>query len=86
MFLIFVLCIVLSVYVLSCVFCVLCSIVIVLCTVVPLPPGTYPLEININNNNNNNINNIREITAVVLTNPIYLPDIYNPCEFEPPHS
>jgi hypothetical protein len=46
-FVIFVLCIVLSVYVLFCVFCVLCI-------VVPLPPGTYPLEVNNNNNNNNN--------------------------------
>jgi hypothetical protein len=30
---------------------------VVLCIVVPLPPGTYPLAVNINNNNNNNNNN-----------------------------
>jgi hypothetical protein len=34
-------------------FCVLYSIV--LCIVVPLPPGTYPLAVNNNNNNNNKI-------------------------------
>ena len=48
MFIIFVLCVVLSVYVLFCVF-VYC---IVLCIVVPLPPGAYPLAVNNNNNNN----------------------------------
>jgi hypothetical protein len=32
------------------VFCVFYCIV--LCIVVPLPPGTYPLAVNINNNNN----------------------------------
>jgi hypothetical protein len=53
-FVIFVLCIVLSVYVLFCISCVLYSIVlyfIVLCIVVPLPPGTHPLAVNNNNNN-----------------------------------
>jgi hypothetical protein len=28
----------------------LCFLCIVLCIVVPLPPGTYPLAVNINNN------------------------------------
>ena len=30
-----------------------CVILCFLCTVVPLPPGTYPLAVNNNNNNNN---------------------------------
>jgi hypothetical protein len=46
-FVIIVLCIVLSVYVLFCVF-----LYIVLCIVVPLPPSTYPLAVNDNNNSN----------------------------------
>jgi hypothetical protein len=54
LFVIFVLCIILSVYVLFRVFCVLYSIV--LCIVVPLPPGTHPIAVNNNNNNNNNNN------------------------------
>jgi hypothetical protein len=48
-FVIFVLCIVLNVYVLFCVF-----YFIVLCIVVPLPPGTYALTVNNSSNNNNN--------------------------------
>jgi hypothetical protein len=61
-FVIFVLCIVLSVYGLYCVCCVFYSIV--LCIVVPLPPGTYPLAVN--NNNNNNNNNIVDNAHTVL--------------------
>jgi hypothetical protein len=30
---------------------------IVLCILVPLPPGTYPLAVSRSNNNNNNNNN-----------------------------
>jgi hypothetical protein len=39
-----------------CYFVFLCIVLycIVLCIVVPLPPGTYPLAVNNNNNNNNN--------------------------------
>ena len=44
---------VLSVYVLFCVCCVFYCIV--LCIVVQLPPGTYPLAVNNNSNKNNNI-------------------------------
>jgi hypothetical protein len=45
-FVIIALCIVLSVYVLFCVF-----VFVVYCIVLPLPPATYPLAVN-----NNNIN------------------------------
>jgi hypothetical protein len=49
-------------------FYVLYSIVLycVLCTVVPLPPGTYPLAVNNNNSNNNNNNNNSNNMYVIL--------------------
>jgi hypothetical protein len=68
-FVIFVLCIVLSVYVL---FCVLYYIV--LCIVVSLLPGTYPLAVDDdddaddNNNNHNKCISVSEGVAAILTN------------------
>jgi hypothetical protein len=42
---------VLVLYCFECVCVILCFLCIVLCIVVPLPPGTYPLAVNNNNNN-----------------------------------
>jgi hypothetical protein len=44
-------------------FCVLCVIV------VPLPPGTNPFAVKINNNNNNNNNILSAMNLVRTTNP-----------------